>query len=80
MPICPYCKKELRLKLSAQFIAEIDPLFYDVVRAQLQRGPKIFQGFMNSQLEKIGEYPIMIMIIACAECDAALSLTESRKD
>lgn len=73
MPKCPYCSEELRLKLSAQNISEIDSDFYDTMESYIESSPRMLRGILKSQMVRIAEYPPLVQLIACAYCDTLLS-------
>lgn len=73
MPKCPYCSEELRLKLSAQNISEIDPEFYDIMESYIESSPRMLRGILKSKIGRIAEFPPLVQLIACAYCDTLLS-------
>ncbi|UCG90749.1 MAG: hypothetical protein JSU57_03180 [Candidatus Heimdallarchaeota archaeon] len=72
MPICPYCTDELRLKLTAQFIADIDDNYYRTIEAQINRIPRMLRGVMKSQMSCIQQYPMMVEMLVCSACNRVL--------
>lgn len=72
MPLCPYCEKELRLKLSAQFVTQIDEKYHQIMENQIARLPGMMKGMMRSQLSQIQNQPIMVELLLCVECDKVI--------
>ncbi len=72
MTICPHCKSTLRIKLSAQYISQIDDSFYEIMDRTLQFMPKFFQGLFERAKEF--QQPIPVYVLSCSQCDSFLDL------
>jgi len=75
MPKCPHCSEELRLKLSAIEISEIDPYYIDLLESYIERQPRLLRRVIKSQLSRIQEFPPLVQVIVCAYCDSLLNAT-----
>jgi hypothetical protein len=83
MSLCPYCEKELKFRLSAQFIDEVDPKFIEVYQEGLKRyqlmiektlsGYKIDTRTWFSPVYSpfLAEFPPMVELITCVNCNTA---------
>jgi hypothetical protein len=78
MPNCPYCSQELNLRLTAQFISEVDPTYYKAVESLIDQMPRLFRGLVRKQVSRIEKYPILAEVVVCAECDRVLDLNLQR--
>lgn len=78
MPTCPYCSQELNLRLTAQFISDIDSSYYKAVNSLIARMPSLFQGLVRKQLNRMEKFPILAEVIVCAECDRVLDVNLQR--
>lgn len=72
MPICPYCADELRLKLTAQFIADIDDNYYRTIESQINRIPPMLRGVMKRQISRMQQYPMIVELLVCSACNRVL--------
>ena len=72
MPRCPYCDKELQLRLSAVTISEIDKSYYKTVEEVIER-VKFGKGLMRKQLDKLEENPPNVYLMVCALCDRVIT-------
>ncbi len=90
--ICPYCKEELRIEMTAQFVDRVDSSIVDTYAEELDRlqqraasqgdrmmrvaagTAKRMQDTTLHRMQGIAEYPPMIQILKCMNCDAALSV------
>jgi len=78
MPKCPYCNEELRVRLSALFVSEIDENYEKALASFIDRGPGFFKSFLKSQIEMAKKYPMLLNVLSCAKCDATLDLEPQR--
>jgi hypothetical protein len=78
MPNCPYCNQELNLRLTAQYISEIDSNYYKAVNSLMDQMPRLFRGILRNQFDRMQKYPILAEIVLCAECDRVLDLNLQR--
>ncbi|MFW9921238.1 MAG: hypothetical protein ACFFED_16670 [Candidatus Thorarchaeota archaeon] len=95
--ICPYCKDELRVEMTAQFVERVDPSVLNMYSEELDRMQKRaasqggmmkmaagmakgMQGTMVRMMQGMVEFPPMITILKCMNCDAALSVALPSKD
>ncbi len=77
MPICPHCKEELRIKISAQIISEYDDKMEEVYTNYINKSPMMPRGlrkFMVGMLPIGRRYPMLGMILSCAKCDSVISI------
>jgi hypothetical protein len=75
MPKCPYCSEELRLKLSAIEISEIDPTYSALLESSMESLPRWLRRLTKSHLSRIQEYSPLVQLIVCAYCDSVLNAT-----
>ncbi|MCY3413753.1 MAG: hypothetical protein INQ03_19065 [Candidatus Heimdallarchaeota archaeon] len=84
MIICPYCKTDLYLKLSLQYIAEVDESVKAVNAKSMAKMPDSFQKFAQTLRFEDEEhhYSIPIYILSCLNCQVAISvkfITENKE-
>jgi hypothetical protein len=80
MPKCPYCSKELSLRLSAQFLSEIDAVYEEVLDKYIEQMPGVFKGWLRSQLkQRLYKYPTMVEMLVCVECDSVIHASVVRQ-
>ena len=72
MPRCPYCDEELRLRLSAAFISELDTSYTKIYEAAIERVP-FGKGLMRKQLAKMEKNPPAVNLLVCAICDRVIT-------
>ncbi|RMG39743.1 MAG: hypothetical protein D6732_03870 [Methanobacteriota archaeon] len=80
MPKCPYCKSELKIKLSAQYVDEIDPSFYSLAERQLQMMPALLRGLLQQVSQAVAHQSIPVYILSCANCDTFLDVEFKIRD
>ncbi len=80
MPKCPYCNSKLRIKLSAQYVDEIDPSFYNLAERQLQMMPAMLRGLLQQVSQAVSNRSIPVYILSCASCDTFLDLEFKIRD